>query len=29
MPESNGEFCPACGGSGEVKRIKNIAQIGP
>ncbi len=29
MPESNGEFCPACGGIGEVKIIKNIAQIGP
>ena len=29
MPRSNGEFCPACGGTGEVKIIKNIAQIGP
>ena len=29
MPKSNGEFCPACGGTGEVKIIKNIAQIGP
>jgi ssDNA-binding Zn-finger/Zn-ribbon topoisomerase 1 len=29
MPESNGEFCPACGGTGEVKIIKNIAQMGP
>ena len=29
MPMSNGEFCPACGGTGEVKIIKNIAQIGP
>ena len=29
MPRSNGEFCPACGGVGEVKIIKNIAQIGP
>jgi|TARA_B100000929_G_scaffold135762_1_gene107475 ssDNA-binding Zn-finger/Zn-ribbon topoisomerase 1 len=29
MPTSNGEFCPACGGTGEVKIIKNIAQMGP
>ena len=29
MSTSNGEFCPACGGTGEVKIIKNIAQIGP
>tara|TARA_B100000965_G_C19222576_1_gene596541 strand:- start:417 stop:602 length:186 start_codon:yes stop_codon:yes gene_type:complete len=29
MPKSNGEFCPACGGTGEFKIIKNIAQIGP
>ena len=29
MPRSNSEFCPACGGTGEVKVIKNIAQIGP
>ena len=29
MPRSNGEFCPACGDTGEVKVIKNIAQIGP
>ena len=29
MPKSNGEFCPACGGTGEVKIIKNIAQLGP
>ena len=29
MPKSNVEFCPACGGTGEVKIIKNIAQIGP
>ena len=29
MSRSNGEFCPACGGTGEVKIIKNIAQIGP
>ena len=29
MPESNGEFCPACGGTGEVKIINNIAQMGP
>ena len=29
MPRSNGEFCPACGGGGEVKIIKNIAQLGP
>ena len=29
MPKSNHDFCPACGGIGEVKIIKNIAQIGP
>jgi len=29
MSTSNAEFCPACGGIGEVKVIKNIAQIGP
>ena len=29
MSRSNGEFCPACGGIGEVKIIKNIAQLGP
>ena len=29
MPRSNNEFCPACGDTGEVKVIKNIAQIGP
>ena len=29
MPRSNHDFCPACGGVGEVKIIKNIAQIGP
>ena len=29
MPRSNGEFCPACGGVGEVKIIKNISQLGP
>ena len=29
MPRGNGEFCPACGDTGEVKVIKNIAQIGP
>ena len=28
MPRSNNEFCPACGDTGEVKVIKNIAQIG-
>ena len=29
MPRSNHDFCPACGDVGEVKVIKNIAQIGP
>ena len=29
MARSNSEFCPACGGIGEVKIIKNIAQVGP
>ena len=29
MPRSNRDFCPACGDVGEVKVIKNIAQIGP
>ena len=29
MPRSNGEFCPACGDVGEIKVIKNIAQLGP
>ena len=29
MPRSNHDFCPACGDVGEVKIIKNIAQIGP
>ena len=27
MPRSNGEFCPACGGTGEVKIIKNILGV--
>ena len=29
MPRSNRDFCLACGDVGEVKVIKNIAQIGP
>ncbi len=29
MPRSNRDFCPACVDVGEVKVIKNIAQIGP
>ena len=29
MPRSNHDFCSACGDVGEVKVIKNIAQIGP
>ena len=28
MPRSDIDFCPSCGGTGEVKVIKNIAQIG-
>jgi len=29
MPKNNPEVCFACNGIGEVKVIKNIAQIGP
>lgn len=29
MQKNNLESCPACNGEGEVKVIKNIAQIGP
>ena len=28
MPGSDIDFCPSCGDTGEVKVIKNIAQIG-
>ena len=29
MKKNNSHNCPACDGVGEVKIIKNIAQIGP
>jgi len=28
MPKNNFDLCPACGGVGEVKIIKNVMQVG-